>query len=118
MKVLGVTDSVVTCDCCGKSPLRRTVELQHDDGDIVHYGTTCAALAARAGERNVKKAVIDSACRVFELKRKCSSFKEFVQLTKRLGYAYKIKSPLDSVNPTDCVTWIWGDLHITHKDFA
>ena len=42
-QALGTDDSVTTCDCCGKSNLKLTVIIELDDGDVVHYGTTCAA---------------------------------------------------------------------------
>ncbi len=42
-RALGITDSVTSCDCCGKANLARTVCMELDNGDIVHYGTTCAA---------------------------------------------------------------------------
>lgn len=44
-KALGITDEVTACDRCGKTHLARTVVLETPKGDIVHYGTTCAALA-------------------------------------------------------------------------
>lgn len=42
-KALGTTDAVTACDCCGKSNLKMTVAMQLDDGEVVHYGRTCAA---------------------------------------------------------------------------
>lgn len=36
-------DSVNTCDCCGRTNLKSTVVMQSSDGDILHYGSTCAA---------------------------------------------------------------------------
>ena len=43
MQALHITDTVTTCDCCGKSDLARTVAMLTDSGELVHYGTTCAA---------------------------------------------------------------------------
>lgn len=43
MQALHITDSVNTCDCCGKSGLKVTVAMLTDAGEVVHYGTTCAA---------------------------------------------------------------------------
>lgn len=43
MRYLGMTDEVTACDCCGKSDLQRTVAFETEDGEVVHYGTTCAA---------------------------------------------------------------------------
>lgn len=39
---LGTTDEVTACDCCGKSNLKSTVVFDVA-GEIVHYGSTCAA---------------------------------------------------------------------------
>lgn len=42
-RAIGITDAVTSCDCCGKSGLRRTVAMELDGGELVHYGTTCAS---------------------------------------------------------------------------
>jgi hypothetical protein len=42
-RILGITDEITTCDHCGREGLKRTVALCMADGEIVHYGTTCAA---------------------------------------------------------------------------
>lgn len=39
-KILGTTDAVNACDCCGKSNLKFTFEVDRD-GETVHYGSTC-----------------------------------------------------------------------------
>lgn len=49
-KVLGMTQDVDICECCGKTGLKRTVILGALDADgnvmaDVYYGTRCAALA-------------------------------------------------------------------------
>jgi len=44
MVKLGITDEVTTCECCGKSNLKRTVALDNGGG-VVYYGTSCAARA-------------------------------------------------------------------------
>lgn len=42
----GITDERHECDCCGKAGLKRTVALRPvEGGEVVFYGTTCAALA-------------------------------------------------------------------------
>ncbi len=43
MEIRGITDSVSTCDCCGKTNLKRTVAIETESGEILHYGTSCAA---------------------------------------------------------------------------
>jgi hypothetical protein len=53
-KILGVTDAVSTCDCCGKKNLKKAIELENPEGDIVFYGTDCAgaALYGRKDRKN------------------------------------------------------------------
>ncbi len=41
-RALGTDDAVTTCDCCGKTNLKFTVAMELDDGEVVHYGSTCA----------------------------------------------------------------------------
>lgn len=55
MKILGITDAITVCDCCGKSNLKKTVELETAAGEIVHYGCDCAA-AAVLGKKSRKNA--------------------------------------------------------------
>jgi hypothetical protein len=57
MKLLGYTEEVTVCDCCGKSNLACTVALETEIGEIVHYGRTCAALAM-LGSKNAKNVSI------------------------------------------------------------
>lgn len=43
----GVSDEVSECDCCGRKGLKRTVVMEPTDGgEVVFFGTTCAAKAA------------------------------------------------------------------------
>lgn len=42
--ILGICDDRNTCDCCGKTGLKKTVALDID-GETVFFGTTCAAWA-------------------------------------------------------------------------
>lgn len=53
-KILGITDAVHTCDCCGKKNLKKAVELENPEGVIVFYGTDCAgaALYGRKDRKN------------------------------------------------------------------
>jgi tRNA A37 threonylcarbamoyladenosine modification protein TsaB len=41
MKVLGITDEVTSCSCCGKTGLKCTVAIDAG-GEVVYYGRTCA----------------------------------------------------------------------------
>ncbi len=58
IKFIGITDSVSTCDCCGRTNLKRTVALVKEDGSEVFYGTTCAAVALRLTEYAVNASAV------------------------------------------------------------
>ena len=46
--MLGTSDEVLQCECCGKSDLKKTIALQlTEDGDAVYYGSDCASRALR-----------------------------------------------------------------------
>lgn len=42
-KLLGITDERTTCDCCGKTNLKRVAVIDLGEGNIVYYGRDCAA---------------------------------------------------------------------------
>ena len=51
----GYTDSVTTCDCCGRSELKVTVALwAAEDGEEIYMGTSCAARALGMTAKEVK----------------------------------------------------------------
>lgn len=58
-KVLGITDENTTCECCGKTGLKRTVALEFEH-DIRYFGVDCAAMAVhgRKSSANVRKITI------------------------------------------------------------
>lgn len=41
-RVLGLTDEVTTCECCGRTGLRSTVIVGTEEGEA-YYGSTCAS---------------------------------------------------------------------------
>ena len=44
--MLGTSDEVLQCECCGKSNLKRTIVIQMtEDSEPVFYGSQCGALA-------------------------------------------------------------------------
>ena len=43
MKILGINDDVTTCECCGRTGLKKTVVIETSETGIVHYGSNCAA---------------------------------------------------------------------------
>lgn len=52
-RILGITNDITTCECCGKSNLKKTVVL--DFGDAVkHYGCDCAAKAICGNKKDRK----------------------------------------------------------------
>jgi len=44
-KILGTSGDITSCECCGKSNLKKTVVIEFDQDGIKHYGTSCAARA-------------------------------------------------------------------------
>ena len=46
MKLLGITDEITVCDCCGKTNLKKTFVCQDDNGNISYYGSDCYARLA------------------------------------------------------------------------
>ena len=61
--VLGTADDHTECELCGRTGLKSTVALQDADGNVVHYGSDCAARAAGWTERAVLVAVRAAASR-------------------------------------------------------
>ena len=45
-KMLGVSDRS-ECDQCGKTNLRLTIVLETEGGDVLHFGSDCAATALK-----------------------------------------------------------------------
>lgn len=46
MKILGFTEDVTSCDCCGKVELKGTYVMEDENLNIFYYGTTCGAKSA------------------------------------------------------------------------
>lgn len=92
MKVLGKTDERTNCEKCGKRHLKVTVALETETGEIVFYGTTCAARALRKSTgMKVSKSDLDTAARAIGLARKWFdkgySNKEVAEgIWNRIGY--------------------------------
>ena len=50
VKILGITDEVTTCGCCGRNGLKKTIALEIGESTVpTYYGTQCAAKALRFG---------------------------------------------------------------------
>ena len=51
VKILGITDAVTTCGCCGRNGLKKTIALEIGESNVpTYYGTQCAANALRYGK--------------------------------------------------------------------
>ena len=57
MKALYLTDSITTCECCGRTELKATVTMQLDCGGILHYGRTCAARNSGKSQKQIRQEV-------------------------------------------------------------
>jgi len=55
-RVLGTTEEVTSCDCCGRANLQQTVALEClYTAALVYFGTTCAARANRWSPNRVTR---------------------------------------------------------------
>lgn len=53
--VLGFTDEITTCACCGKTGLRGTYAVEID-GTVTYFGSTCAFKKHGVSKEETKKA--------------------------------------------------------------
>ena len=53
--IVGITDEVSTCDCCGRQNLKRTVAIRDAFGEVSYYGTTCAADVLKRTAKDVDR---------------------------------------------------------------
>ena len=87
MKVLGITDSVSTCDCCGRSGLKRTVALESETKGTVYYGTGCAAMAVRGNKRPATVRAIVGEAEVSASRAKQLEEEKLYRITTEKGFA-------------------------------
>jgi hypothetical protein len=52
--ILGITDDVTVCECCGRDDLKRTVAISFDGAAAVYYGTTCAARSIKTTAADIR----------------------------------------------------------------
>ena len=89
-KILGSSDEVTTCECCGKMNLKKTVVIDNGSG-IIHFGVNCAAKVT-----GMKSAAIDTEANVKDTisEMKSNGFSD-EQIEKKLfqkfGWAKRIK---------------------------
>lgn len=54
-KILGATNDVTVCNCCGRENLKKTVVLDDYEGNVKYFGETCAAKAMQMKSPAFKK---------------------------------------------------------------
>lgn len=57
LTIIGFTDSINECDCCGKTGLKGTYVMTNEDGVELYYGTTCGARSASVSVVELKEKV-------------------------------------------------------------
>jgi hypothetical protein len=56
-KILGTTEDVTSCECCGRENLKKTVAISLDDADPMYFGTTCAARAVGWAAADMRRSI-------------------------------------------------------------
>jgi hypothetical protein len=69
-RILGSTNDVTTCECCGRDNLKKTVALDDYEGNVTYYGETCAAKAMGMKVTEFKKEYTNSVKQLQEEKQK------------------------------------------------
>ncbi len=54
---LYISDERDTCDCCGKTGLKRVVVMRLDDSSLAYWGTTCASRNSGKDRRTIKEEI-------------------------------------------------------------
>lgn len=62
IKILGLTDEITTCGCCGKTGLKVTVALEINGGPTLYYGRDCAGMIryGKKSSNNTRKVAEDA----------------------------------------------------------
>jgi hypothetical protein len=84
MEIKGITDAVTVCDCCGKTNLKRTVIIDND-GQILHYGTSCAASYLKVPGRFTAKTAERLVAKYEEIKKKRLQFTQTVKRAQAMA---------------------------------
>jgi hypothetical protein len=92
MRILSLSDTITTCDCCGRQNLKKTVILTESDDrfpgqdDVMAYGSQCAATALRkAGVKGFKNHVTNAAIEKQAYAARSSFKVEVVILSEKEG---------------------------------
>ena len=94
-QIKGTTDTVCTCDCCGRTDLKCTVILSLD-GAVSYFGRTCAARAAGLPAKTIDSAA-KSADRVAAEAKRAEAFRASEVQTARFHVFLAIRSSRPSV---------------------
>lgn len=102
-KVIGISDEVTTCECCGRTNLKRTVVLELGEGfDPAYYGSDCATRKLLGNNKSGSKKSIESIANGIQYARK------WLKLTEK--HTADIVANAIRVRFTNC--WINGDYEI------
>lgn len=106
-RILALTDSVTTCDCCGRENLKNTYAVTDDMGGEFYYGTTCVkrnlGYTKEEIQRDLNK-TINMAQNEYEFEKKSITIqnlnmieekKEYKKLRQQIADKYKL--PIYSV---------------------
>lgn len=95
-KVLGFTEDVTTCDCCGRVDLKGTLALENiSSGDINHYGIICGSKISKQTKKDIQEKLIQISA---DSIKKAQS--EFYQTQEKRDYDYHMitREPRFNVN--------------------
>lgn len=79
MRALHLTDTVTTCDCCGRANLKATVLMLRDDGGTAHYGRTCAARNSGKTSKQIQVEIYAEEARQQQRQRKMQANAEALE---------------------------------------
>lgn len=109
-KFLGSNDEQTTCDCCGKSDLKKTVIIELDSGEIVRYGADCAAKLIFGNKKGHSRKVVEMQARCIEIAKnmaseKCyTAWQVYAVVFNLTGYTGNVKG--------DTITYPFGEVQI------
>lgn len=90
-KVLGLTDSVTDCDCCGKRGLKCTVALESEHSGVVYYGRDCAGMALYGRKSAANTRRVESVAREADYAREATRRNKLARVAQdrnRANYLY------------------------------
>lgn len=109
VKILGETDDVTTCWCCGREGLKATVVAEDELSEIVYYGRVCAAklykpaqhLSTEKAVKKLDKAIIEAQQR----NREAAIHSLFKHPLFQAGQRFLNRSRLKMLNGADYADW-------------